>query len=905
MSLSLTLNNALSGINVAQQSLSVLSSNVANANTEGYSRQVAELSPNTAGTQGAGVRVEQIVRKIDLYLERAVRTQTAEASSAQTVSEYMSRIQILMGEPGGNNSLDEYIENFFNAMQSLAETPELTSFRYEAVNNGSILARELSALAGSLEDLRFQAEQDIQSSIDYVNSEIMRLYEINQSISRAVNMGEPAASFLDQRDIALEKLAEHIDLKIIERDNGTVYVYTQRGEALMEHIPYQLQYNGVNSLDTFVNDGLLSPITIDGVDDNGEFIGLPTEIVSAGRNQDITTSLTGGKLKGLLDIRDREIPNLLSQLDLIAAELRDQFNAIHNSGSGLPPASTLTGTRSIGYENLLEWTGGARIAVLNADGTPVSSRYGHTDSGFLPLDLNFDQLRSEFGDRLTTQTIIDEINAHFLPQNKAVVGNLNDIRMSAISNTIPDGTDFSFDLELENISSSNANFWVTNVTVLDDTANPMAGAASSTIPTAMPLNAVGTFGTTAGSATVTVNSTGHGLSEGDVVYLNGVGGPIDGIPAADFNGRAFKISNVTANSYDITITTGNVAAAGAGGNAPAATALPTYAQQAPGQKDRTGDNGDFTLDLSSAPGSSYYTVQMDVMVEDDNGNLTTSTVDYRVANNQNNIINQRYSARAVAGGGTLEIPTSSQTVMRARLVDEDGNVVGPNESGFLQLVASNLPGQSDQKYTIAIDDLSSKDLGLPDDNPAVEGSGRGFSHYFELNNFFVSNNPTHDGDTVNGSAYAMAVRQDIVDNPNLVSLGTLTQSPGPADQGAAPYYTYERASGENSVAQSLAGLGLAQLDFSAAGGLPTTTKSFNGYASEVLGYAAGRAASAEGRADDQQTLLDGFRERADAVSGVNIDEEMANTIIFQNAYSASAQVIRTVKELFDTLMASF
>lgn len=901
MSLTLALNNALSGLNVSQRSLAVLSNNVANANTPGYSRQVADLSPQVVGRQGSGVRIEQIVRKIDAYLNRATQEQSSRVGQAETINEFMSRIQVMMGEPGGTNSLDEYIENFFNIVQSLAETPELSSFRAQAVNAGAILAREMSTLAEGLEDLRYQADQDIASELKNVNSEIMRLHEVNLSIYRAEAMGESTAGFLDQRDMLIKTISSYVDVKANYQENGEVYLYTTSGVPLLESRASQFQYNGVGSLTTFTSDSKLAPITIDTVDESGNFIGRPVEVVSSGVNQDITTILRSGKIKGLLDVRDREIPDMLDQLDQIASKLRDELNAIHNAGSGIPAASTLTGDRLVGYDEGLEWSGTVRIAALMTDGLAPDSRYDNSEAGFPALDLDMDALRSEYGDLLTVETIMKEINEHFQPQNNAVIGNMQNVELAAMSNVIPDaGNTFDFDFELSNFSETASNFWVTDLEVLDDT-NTTIDTQNLAAANTVTANAVGTFNTVAGSNIVTVNANGHGYSAGDVVYLNGVSAPVDGIPASEFNGKAFRITNVTANSYDIEVVT--PATTGAAVNDAAVTSLSADARQQAGEKSRTA-NGGFTADLSGNPASAFYTVRATVMVEDDKGNLVATTVDYRVDNNDADTINTRYDARAVGAGGELVAPDAQRPLIEARLVNAEGNIAKPGELGYLQLVGQQIAnGVTGETYGIAIDDLNSQELGRPNDPTPVEGSGWGMSHFFGLNNFFVSNAPTKTGDAVAGSALAMQVRQDIVDNPNLISMGSLTQTPTAAGQDMD--YSFERTSGDNSIAQLMARLGLDQLTFDASGGLPTTVKSFNGYASEILGFAAAEAAGAEGKLTDEQALQDGFEARVDSVSGVNIDEEMANTIIFQNAYSASSQVIRTVKELFDTLLSSF
>jgi flagellar hook-associated protein 1 len=196
--------------------------------------------------------------------------------------------------------------------------------------------------------------------------------------------------------------------------------------------------------------------------------------------------------------------------------------------------------------------------------------------------------------------------------------------------------------------------------------------------------------------------------------------------------------------------------------------------------------------------------------------------------------------------------------------------------------------------------MDSQHEGLPADQ--IAGTQRAFSHYFELNNFFRSNNPTITGDTLRNSALYMEVEQRLIDNPSIVSTGNLERSNPPSNPADPPIYTYERFSGDHSVAQKLADLGTKTLNFDEAGGLPATILSFNGYTSELLGYFTTLTTSAQSAVRDEQILLDGYVSRSDAISGVNLDEELANTIIYQNAYAASAKVISVTDELFDTLL---
>jgi len=158
---------------------------------------------------------------------------------------------------------------------------------------------------------------------------------------------------------------------------------------------------------------------------------------------------------------------------------------------------------------------------------------------------------------------------------------------------------------------------------------------------------------------------------------------------------------------------------------------------------------------------------------------------------------------------------------------------------------------------------------------------------------------------VAGSALNMQVEQRLQQNPGLLSLGQLSQSSQSVDPNAPPNYTYQLNAGDNSVIQSLSALSTASVNFAAAGGLGATSQSFSGYAGQIIGAASTNAATASTNSTNATTLLDGYTQQASSISGVNLDTELANTVIYQNAYAASARVITVADTLFQTLLASF
>lgn len=898
MSLTLALNNSLSGLNINRQSLAVLSQNIANANTQGYSRKIIEQESLYLDGNGAGVNIKDISRKVDEYLIRSVREQTSKVGQGDTVNDYSDRIQILLGKPGNKDSIDSNIGSFFNAVQSLAETPENSSLRVNAVNLGKTLAGRVNDLSAGLNDLRFQADQDIRLMVDSVNADLVEIDKLNKTINNEGGLGKSVVELEDKRDVLIKNLSSYLDIQVYAKSTGEINITTVSGLSLLDDSVYELSYNAAGSVDSFVNNASIAPLEIYRLDETGNRIGTAKILISAGNSDTIISSVTSGKLAGLVEMRDKQIPAILTQLDNLAMVLRDQMNLIHNIGTGYPGAANLTSTHLMGADEYSQWGGKVRIAILGSDGKPLSSRY--TDESVTrPLNLDLSTLDTGVGaGQPSIQGIVDEINRAFgVPQAKVELGNINNISLVSNSTSLPGSPpQLNFDFNMENISATNAKVFVTGVQVLDS-----GGVALTTPTSTLPTVALaGTYTTVAGSKTLTINTTGtNDLRDGDKIYLTAPSGAIDGIPTTDF-GRFFTVSNIQSGSFDVTVST--AASAGGAFTVAGQTAIPKYVEITAGDLVRTKNSGTITADLSGNSTSPYYTVNMNFSVDDGTGNIVSSVVSYRINNNDSNLLNARYAALAATGSGNIVYPASLKPVAIASLVDENGvelskinGVYTTTQKGYLKIESG------DSNSYIAIDSLDSNEQGKPNDTPKTAATNRSFSHYFGLNNFFVDDGDPRTIKTV-GSAAALKVETRLSTNPNLIALGKLTASPLPNDTSKPPLYTYERNVGDNSIIQALAKLGIQGVDFAAAGGLGQTKIPFGSYAGQIIGAASTNANASKTQKDNAQTLLDGYNQRSDSISGVNLDEELANTIIYQNSYGASARIITVVSTLFDTLI---
>jgi flagellar hook-associated protein 1 FlgK len=200
--------------------------------------------------------------------------------------------------------------------------------------------------------------------------------------------------------------------------------------------------------------------------------------------------------------------------------------------------------------------------------------------------------------------------------------------------------------------------------------------------------------------------------------------------------------------------------------------LPNVINVVAGSRARTNQN--FSIDFANGAGGPY-TVALTVQVSDASGKVSSGIINYTIDDNpsSNKVQNNRYAPAAVAGAALMH-SNFSPAIASASIVDENGNL---SARGFLQLAPTN------SNYTIAIDDLTSAELGIPATitTQAIGASNKGFSGYFELNDFFLRNSlnkPYSNEPNLLNTALNLKIRPDILENPGLLSVGKLAPSAG-------------------------------------------------------------------------------------------------------------------------------
>jgi len=798
MSLDSALGISSLALNLAQEGISTASNNLANINTPGYIKQTNTQESLVVGGRGYGAQITGLTASVDATLLKSIGSQATSLGGTTTQSTYYTNISNLYGQPNADNSLSNAIDSFFNAYQNLSNNPTTPSLRVAAVSAATDLATNISTTASGIENQRFAADQEISSDVYTVNNILTDIVNYNSQI---VNFQENTSGYVNikqQVTQSLNNLSQYINISTSYDTHGKVAISTATGVALVDDATNaRLKYTASTSVDTFKNGLSLSALKVVVLNNDGSESGTYTNLTTAGESSTITTTLSGGSIYSLLNVRDSIAPKLLNQLDTLATALNNGINSIQNDGYGFPPQSTLTGTRSVKSTDTVGFSGSVRIAVLNSDGTPAPDPID-SSIGYKPLTLNLGALNSG---QPTVQDIIKQINYYYGPaQALGSVGNLNNIQLEATSSSITDGGTGTFNLKLNNNSATSSTVQVLAVTVIDP-------------------------------------------SDGTQVYTSST------LPST--------------NSYTI--------AAGGMGS--------------------TGQS--FTVNFGGGTNlSTTYTVRVQVQVTDGDGVVSVADVDYSVYDSVTSNKNTQYSATAVtnvSGTSSFTEAPGSASFATVSLVDSSGVGVSAGTSGYLKISTT-----SGNNYTLAISELDSKEIGVTGANTSSI-TNQGFSQYFGLNNLFVDTGKTA------GSAVKMAVRSDIVANPNLLATGQLVLSNQPSDSTKA-LYTYGAGAGNNQAALAMANLGNQSIYFAAAGNLPSVNLTYNGYSADIIGAVSASALTASNSQKTQQTGMDGLQVLFQKQAGVNTDDQLSKIIELQNDYGASAQVISIVRQLYQTLL---
>jgi flagellar hook-associated protein 1 FlgK len=374
VSLSSILSIANSGLQTAERGMNVVSDNIANVGTAGYVRRIAEQAPVATDNVGTGVRIVEIRRAADQFLQQASLIAQADSGKAGIVAGLYDQAQGLFGDPSSDNSFFSSLDTVFKGFASLAATPSATQ-RAQALSNVTDLFSQASTIAVGLQNLGKQADSRINGDIEQINQLLTQVNDLNVQISRGTVAGKDTTGSENQQSLLVDQLAKLMDIKTTPHSPAGITVRASDGLILAGEGAAVLRYDATGPTGEVM---ITSP---------------------GGVEQSFGSRLTSGELEGLLKLRNTGVPELSSQLSELASQVADQLNSVSNAYSAVPAPATLTG-RNTGLDlptAVSNFTGKTSVAIVNAAGViqqrvdidftaATMSANGGPASGFTPAN---------------------------------------------------------------------------------------------------------------------------------------------------------------------------------------------------------------------------------------------------------------------------------------------------------------------------------------------------------------------------------------------------------------------------------------------------------------------------------------------------------------------------------------
>jgi flagellar hook-associated protein 1 FlgK len=314
MGLLTALNTAASGLRSTQVGLDVVASNVANANSIGYSRRTVVAVQSVAGDRTTGVRSDTIERVLDAALQKQLRLETSGAAYTSSMARFALELDRLFGEPGSASSLDGSLNAFTESLQRLASDPSLYTARTEVLKAGDVLAGRIASIAESVQTLRSEAEGRLASAVDRANDLLKGIAALDSDI-RSATSRTASPALLDERDRMINELSQLMDVHVTTAADGSVSITTGGGLNLLTGgAPIALSFDGR---------GRLGPQNLYSSVDAERSVGTITATTYGGASMDVLANglIRSGEIGAALELRDQTLVQVQRQLDELAAGL--------------------------------------------------------------------------------------------------------------------------------------------------------------------------------------------------------------------------------------------------------------------------------------------------------------------------------------------------------------------------------------------------------------------------------------------------------------------------------------------------------------------------------------------------------------------------------------------------------
>lgn len=310
----------VSGMMASKAAVATTGHNIANANSEGYSRQRVETitqKPEQTGNKayiGRGVLIGRVDRFNDEYVEKQIRNTQRELSHLEEKDSILKQVEDVFNEMNGEG-LNRLMSRFFNAFRALSNEPENQALRQAVRESTQAVATDFQRLRQEAMDINRHIDARIENYCREITDIAHQVKDTNFKINQMELSDAPANDLQDKRDVLLKKLASFMDLQM-HKDNFGNFVVEIRGVGPLVVGPEVQSFKTART----------------GADDQGKIENALDVFSTSSALTKVTHQIKGGKLGALLETRDNTLTNILNRLDELAFTVTNSVNEIHRQG---------------------------------------------------------------------------------------------------------------------------------------------------------------------------------------------------------------------------------------------------------------------------------------------------------------------------------------------------------------------------------------------------------------------------------------------------------------------------------------------------------------------------------------------------------------------------------------------
>jgi flagellar hook-associated protein 1 FlgK len=330
-------------LEATQGALDATSNNIANSNTPGYTREVAQFSANAenevaGAVTGGGVSLNGVQSVRDELLNLQIQQQTSQQGSADAQSASLQQIQMSFSSTG--QDLATALTAFSTSLQQLSASPSSSSVQQAVLSAGQNLAKSFNSTANALTSAQSQADQQVTQTVSQINSLAQQIAQLNAQLTPSAAANQNGGTIEDQRDQLVQQLSQLTGVSVTQSSDGEVITTGNGSPLVMGGKSFALQTApGSNGFQ---------------------------KVLDAGGN-DITSSIQGGQLGGVLQMRDQVIPGYLTSLNTFASQFATAFNGAQAMGYDS------TGSAGQPFFSVPAANAAAQIAVTITSGSQVAT----------------------------------------------------------------------------------------------------------------------------------------------------------------------------------------------------------------------------------------------------------------------------------------------------------------------------------------------------------------------------------------------------------------------------------------------------------------------------------------------------------------------------------------------------